>query len=93
MIIANACLDIFKLHKNNDKNDFKMEIILEPIAKNVVFNISREDYNRLYKRFNYMKGSETKTTATFRENIYDETKIQYDLKQEYKAEFRQYYMF
>lgn len=91
MILANACLDIFMLHRGDDK--FKMEIILEPIAKNAVFEISKEDFNRLYKRFNYMKGSETKTTITFRENILDETKIQYDLKQEYKKEFRQYYVF
>ena len=93
MIIENACLDIFKLHRDNENKEYKMEIILEPIHENVIFDILEEDFNRLYKRYNYLKGSETDTVITFRENILDETKIQYDLKQEYKKEFGKYYIF
>lgn len=93
MILKNACLYIFKLHRDDKNKEYKMEIILEPIKENIIFDISEKDFNRLNKKFHYLKGSETDTLITFRENILDETKIQYDLKQEYKKEFGKYYDF
>lgn len=88
--MINCIFDLFKLHRAN--GEYKMEIIREPIAENAIIDLDEADFNRLYNKYYYMKGLEDENTITYQENLFDDTRIYNELKQEYRREFRQYYM-
>ena len=89
--MINCIFDLFKLHRG--ENGYKMEIIREPLTENAIIDLDEADFNRLYKRFRHMKGSENENTIVYQENLFDDTRIHHELKQEYKNEFRSYYLF
>lgn len=88
--MINCIFDLFKLHRAN--GEYKMEIIREPIMDNVFIDLSEDDFNRLYDKYHYMKGLEDDKVIVFQENLFDDTRIYNELKQEYRREFREYYM-
>lgn len=89
--MINCIFDLFKLHRG--ENGYKMEIVREPIMENAIIDLGEKDFNRIYDRFHYMKGSENDKTIVFQENLFDDTRIYNELKQEYRREFRSYYLF
>ena len=86
----NCCFDLFKLHRSD--NTYQIELIMEPIAKNKIIELTKEDFDRIYERYWYMKKSEDDNTIVYQDDIFDDTRIYHELKQEFKKEFRKYYI-
>lgn len=87
----NCTFELFKLHKKD--NEYKVEIILEPLKENTFIDITEEDYERLKRRFWLLLESEEDGVSVYIDNLKWDFRGYHECKQVYKEIFRQYYVF
>ena len=87
----NGEIDIFKLHRDDKNNEYKMEIIFEPIQDNLILYISKEEYNDIYRIYNHIRKPDIGNTTIFTDNMFDESAMANYLRRRYKKDFKMYY--
>lgn len=84
-------MNLFRLI-NEGENDYKVELILEPLMSNITRKITKKEFDKYLVKYNYFKAEDNGNNILFRDNVEDRSYLHHMLKLEYKKDFREYYV-